>query len=327
VRVSAPFEEVLSAAGDGVREAMSEVEAELAATTASYGGALARAAGETLSAGGKRLRPLLVFVCGDVTAARRRPRLVRAGAAIELVHMASLVHDDVVDAALVRRGRPTVFAVSGRAPATATGDFLFSRAFWLLRAGGDPDQIRVLADACLALARGELVQREDAYSRVVDVDRYLHRCGLKTASLFTAACKLGALAAGARPPTVEVLGRFGHKVGLAFQILDDVLDVAGSPERTGKERGTDLIEGTTTLPLILAAAEDAELAALELSSVGTRDDAERICDRIVATDAIERSRRRAGELVSAAKVELDGVAPSTRELLELVADRVVTRFS
>jgi geranylgeranyl pyrophosphate synthase len=327
VRLATPFEEVLSAAGDGTREAMSEVERELVATTTSYGGALAQAAGGTLSAGGKRLRPLLVFVCGQVTASARRCRLVRAGAAVELVHMASLVHDDVVDAALVRRGHPTVYAVAGRVPATATGDYLFSRAFWLLRAGGDTDQIEVLADACLALARGELVQREDAYSGVVDVDRYLHRCGLKTASLFTAACKLGGLAADARPQTVEALGRFGHKVGLAFQILDDVLDVAGSPERTGKERGTDLIEGTTTLPLILATAEDPGLAALALSSVRTRDDAERICDRIAATAAIEQSRRRARELVSAAKAELDGVEPNTRELLELVADRVVSRYS
>jgi geranylgeranyl pyrophosphate synthase len=327
VRVVTPFEEVLSAGGEAIREALNGVEHELAAITDSYRGALARAAGNTLSAGGKRLRPLLVFVCGRVTATAVRRRLVRAGAAVELVHMASLVHDDVVDAALVRRGQPTVYAVSGRATATATGDYLFSRAFWLLRADDDPDQIRVLADACLALARGELVQREDAYSRVSDVDRYLHRCELKTASLFTAACKLGALAANARPQTVDAYGRFGSRIGLAFQILDDVLDVAGSPEQTGKERGTDLIEGTTTLPLILAAAEDAELAELELDSVATRDEAERICDRIVSTDAIEQCRHRAHELVSIAKAELDDVEPSTRELLELVADRVVSRYS
>jgi geranylgeranyl pyrophosphate synthase len=325
--VVTPFEEVLSAGGEAIREALNGVEYELAAITDSYRGELARAAGNTLSAGGKRLRPLLVFVCGRVTATAVRRRLVRAGAAVELVHMASLVHDDVVDAALVRRGQPTVYAVSGRATATATGDYLFSRAFWLLRADDDPDQIRVLADACLALARGELVQREDAYSRVIDADRYLHRCELKTASLFTAACKLGALAANARPQTVASLGRFGSRIGLAFQILDDVLDVAGSTEQTGKERGTDLIEGTTTLPLILAAAEDPELAELELDSVATRDEAERICDRIASTDAIEHCRQRAHELVSIAKAELDDVEPSTRELLELVADRVVSRYS
>jgi geranylgeranyl pyrophosphate synthase len=327
VKVVTPFEEVLAAGGEAIREALGAVEHELTSVTGSYRGVLERASGETLSAGGKRLRPLLVFVCGGVAAGTGQQTLVRAGAAVELVHMASLVHDDVVDAALVRRGRPTVYAVSGRATATATGDYLFSRAFWLLRVSDDREQVRVLADACLALARGELVQREDTYSRAVDVDRYLNRCRLKTASLFTAACKLGALAADSPPRTVEALGRFGNDVGLAFQILDDVLDVAGSPERTGKERGTDLIEGTTTLPLILASAEDEELAALDLGSIGTRDDAERVCDRIAATDAIEQSRRRACELVAGAKEELDGVEPGARELLELVADRVVSRPS
>ena len=123
--------------------------------------------------------------------------LVNAGAAVELVHMATLVHDDVVDGATVRRGRPTVVAASGRPVATAGGDFLFSRALALLARNGDDEQVRVLSDACLALARGELAQRKDTFASGIDVDRYLYRCGLKTASLFTAACRLGALAAGA----------------------------------------------------------------------------------------------------------------------------------
>lgn len=325
--VATPFEEVLNAGGETIREALTEVEQELAAIADSYPGSLAEAAGDTLKAGGKRLRPLLVFVCGRVTERAGRRRLVRAGAAVELVHMASLVHDDVVDGALLRRGQPTVYAVSGRATATAAGDFLFARAFWLLRAGGDADQIQVLADACLALARGELVQREDARSRDVDVDRYLHRCGLKTGSLFTAACKLGALSTRAPAQAAEALGRFGHRIGLAFQILDDVLDVVGSPERTGKERGTDLIEGTITLPLILATVEDAGLAGLEQGSIASRAEAERICDRIASTEAIDRCRRKAAELVAAAKAELGGVDADTRGLLELVADGVVRRYS
>jgi geranylgeranyl pyrophosphate synthase len=327
VTVATPFEEVLSAGGETIREALTEVERELAGIAKSYRGSLADAAGDTLKAGGKRLRPLLVFVCGRVTEPAGRRRLVRAGAAVELVHMASLLHDDVVDGAAVRRGRPTVYAASGRATATAAGDFLFSRAFWLLRKGGDGEQIHVLADACLALARGELVQRADARSRDIDIDRYLHRCGLKTGSLFTAACKLGALSAHAPAETVEALGRFGHAVGLAFQILDDVLDVAGSPDRTGKERGTDLIEGTITLPLILASAEDAELAALDLDSVGSRAEAERICNRIATTEAVDRCRRKADELVVTAKAELESVDAETRALLELVADGVVSRYS
>ena len=106
------------------------------------------------------------------------------------------------------------------------------------------EQVRVLSDACLALARGELAQRKDTFASGIDVDRYLYRCGLKTASLFTAACRLGALAAGAGTERTGALGRFGHGIGLAFQMLDDVLDVSGPAERTGKQRGTDLLEGT-----------------------------------------------------------------------------------
>jgi geranylgeranyl pyrophosphate synthase len=306
---------------------MAAVERELAEISESWGGPLAQAASSTLAAGGKRLRPLLVFACGDASDGAARRDLVRAGAAVELVHMATLVHDDVVDGAVVRRGRPTVFATAGRATASGTGDFLFSRAFSLLRANGDTAQVHALATSCLALARGELAQREDAYAGAVDVDRYLHRCGLKTASLFTAACKLGALATGARGDLADSLGRYGHGIGLAFQILDDVLDVCGPLERTGKERGTDLLEGTTTLPLILASRSDPELARLDLRSVTSREDAERICDRIAATDALDESRRIAGDHVTSAKSELESTDPAVRTLLGLVADGVVDRYS
>ena len=122
---------------------------------------------------------------------------MRAAAAVELIHMATLVHDDVVDNALLRRGRPTVFASGGRETATATGDFLFSRSFALLASNGDDEQVQVLSDACVALARGELAQRHDAYRLDVDEERYLLRCELKTARLFSAACRLGG--AGGRP--------------------------------------------------------------------------------------------------------------------------------
>jgi geranylgeranyl pyrophosphate synthase len=325
-----PFEQVLDASGEPIRIAMDDVELTLEAVTASYGGLLARSAEVTRAAGGKRLRPLLVFVCaGDAAAdAPTRAALVRAGAAVELVHMATLVHDDVVDGALVRRGSATVYAQSGRGAATATGDFLFSRAFALLRDSDDREQTRALADACLALARGELAQREDAFTTGVSEQRYLHRCGLKTASLFAAACRLGALAGEQGGEAVQALERFGRKIGIAFQVLDDVLDVAGPVERTGKERGTDLLEGTTTLPLILAGATDPELGAIDLRDVRTREDAERICERIAATDALEQSRHYARGLVESAMAELDGgLEPDVSALLRLVADRVVSRYS
>jgi geranylgeranyl pyrophosphate synthase len=307
-----PFEAVLSAAGERVRELIGQVEETLARVAAGHGADLAEPAGSTLAAGGKRLRPLLVLICGDAGQAQSRSdALVRAASAVELVHMATLVHDDVIDGALLRRGRPTVYAQAGRTSATATGDFLFSRAFSLLGDGGDREQVRALSGACLALARGELAQRRDRYARDVDVQRYLRRCELKTASLFGTACRLGALAAGDPPRRTSALGRFGQKLGLGFQILDDVLDVVGSPGETGKQRGTDLLEGTTTL-----------------RSVGTRDKAEQVCEQIIATGVLEAARAHAARLVTEAKAELAGAIDPEREaLLRLAADRVVERYS
>jgi geranylgeranyl pyrophosphate synthase len=321
-----PFEQVMVAGGERLRTLMDDVEQLLAEISSRHGPELASSAGATLAAGGKRLRPLLVFICGE--GAEDRDPLVRAGAAVELVHMATLVHDDVVDSASLRRGQPTVFAISGRETATATGDFLFSRALSLLDGNKRAEQVGTLADACLALARGELVQREDAYSRAVTVERYLERCELKTASLFAAACRLGSLAAGDSGKRAEVLARFGHRVGLAFQLLDDVLDVAGSESSTGKQRGSDLLDGAVTLPLIIASHSDSELADLDLHSVASREEAERVCDRIAATGALEETRKRATGLVSEAKADLDGsLSPKLTELLQLVADRIVDRYS
>lgn len=326
---TAPFEQVMVAGGDQLRSKMDGVEQLLSEVISGYGSQLVQPAEATLAAGGKRLRPLLVFICGAGVEERpgHRASLLRAGSAVELIHMASLVHDDVVDSASLRRGHPTVVATSGRGVATATGDFLFSRAFSLL-ARNDLEQVRVLSDACVALARGELEQRSDAYDIAVDPERYLHRCELKTASLFSAACRLGSLAVGGDRERTETLGRYGHLVGLAFQLLDDVLDVAGSPDQTGKQRGGDLLDGTVTLPLILATRSDPELAAVDLHSVQSRDQADRICDRIAATDALAETRARADALVAEAKSELDGsISDDTVALLTLVADRIVDRYS
>jgi ubiquinone/menaquinone biosynthesis methyltransferase len=326
------FEAVLDADGGALRALVERTEHALHEAASGHGEALTATSLGTLAAGGKRLRPVLVFVCGagkngDGGGPPLVEALVRAAAAVELVHMATLVHDDVLDAALLRRGRPTVFASEGRGVATATGDFLFSRAFALLAANGVPDQVRALSDASVALARGELEQREDAYASDVPLDRYLRRCELKTASLFSTACRLGGLAAGRRPEEVTALGAYGHKVGVAFQMLDDLLDVSGPAERTGKHRGTDLLDGTVTLPLILAREADPSLADLDLRTLG-RDQAEGVCDRIAATGALERTREWARSLVEEGKEELRGrVGADLEHPLEEVADRVVERYS
>jgi geranylgeranyl pyrophosphate synthase len=314
---------VLAAGGPELARLLERTERRLAEVAEGGGPELAGHAAGTLAAGGKRLRPILVFLCADGWDGER---LVASATAVELLHMATLVHDDVLDRASLRRGKPTVFADGGRLAATATGDLLFSRAFAELAAAGSADAVRALSAASSALAGGELMQRADAWSEDVSPERYLERCRLKTASLFEAACRLGALFGG-RPELEDRLGEFGERVGLAFQMLDDVLDVAGPAERTGKPRGADLLDGTVTLPLILARRRDPGLGPLDRPR--DPEQAAAICDRIAATGALEEARRQALTHVADAKRSLAALDLPTprRQALELVADGVVERYA
>jgi geranylgeranyl pyrophosphate synthase len=314
---------VVDAGGEQLTRIMDRVEQRMAELATGHGDVLARYAGDTISAGGKRLRPLLVCIAAGAPPPET-DGLVRAAVAVELVHGATLVHDDVLDGSPLRRGRPTVVATGGRGLAIATGDLLFSRAFAELAGGGSADAVRVLTRASRELALGELTQRADAWRADVTVARYLDRCRLKTAVLFRAACELGALEADT---DADALGGFGERIGLAFQILDDVLDVSGPPERTGKPLGADLLDGTVTLPLILARARDPELAALDVRTVRTPADAAVVCDRITATGALEVAKSRARGLVADAKLELPPLPARQRAALELVADVVVERYA
>jgi geranylgeranyl pyrophosphate synthase len=324
---------IMRRGGAGLRERMARTELHLERVTLEAGAPLAAHANATISAGGKRLRPLLVVLAaesagGPPETVEGEERLVRAAVAVELVHSATLVHDDLIDGAQLRRGHPTVATVAGREVAVATGDLLFSRAFAELARNDDAEQLSALSDASSALAAGELLQREDAYASQVAVERYLARCELKTAALFEAACRLGALTAiEASAALADTLGAFARRIGLAFQMLDDVLDVSGPVERTGKSRGTDLLDGTVTLPFILARERDPELAALDLRELGGPRQAEELCERIAATGALHEARERALAVVAEAKAALPKVFPDGgAALLDLVADAVVERY-
>ncbi len=315
--VPPPVTAVLDASSRWLPARLGEVEEALRGAIAGQGEVLGADVEATLAAGGKRLRPMLVLLCAGEGGGEEA---VRAAAAIELVHMATLVHDDVLDEAPLRRGVPTVAATSGRPRALAAGDLLLARAFALLAEAGDARAVELLADAAVALARGELAQRHDAFDRAIGEERYLQRCRLKTATLFECACLLG--------HDDGRLRRFGNEVGLAFQLLDDVLDVSGPPERTGKARGTDLLDGTVTLPFILATARDPAVAAADLHGLDPAA-AEELCNRIAATGALDEVRERALTMVAAGKQALasPGFEPEQRRLLELVADGVVQRYS
>jgi geranylgeranyl pyrophosphate synthase len=318
-----PVTQVLDSADAWLPTRMAAVEEHLRGAIAAAGGSLEADASATLEAGGKRLRPMLVLLSAGPAAAEAS---VAAAAAVELVHMATLVHDDILDDAPLRRGRPTVVATSGADRALAVGDLLFARAFSELTATGAGAQrkIELLSGASVGLALGELAQRADAFDTGIGPERYFERCRLKTARLFECACTIGR----DDPAADAALKAYGAGIGLAFQLLDDVLDVSGPPERTGKARGTDLLDGTVTLPLILALERDPRLADVELASLDAAG-ADALCDRIAATGALDDVRDRARAEVAEAKQALGeaGLDRDQRRLLELVADGVVERYS
>jgi octaprenyl-diphosphate synthase len=287
----------------GLAEYLEAVEDRLTAVVEAHPGTVASVGADALAAGGKRLRPTLTFL----SARRGSPPPVTEGAAIELVHMATLIHDDIVDGAHLRRGRAAAWTAHGAEAAKAAGDHLFAAAFATLAGTGSPERVSVLADASLALARGEALQRLQQHDPGTSVDAYLERCALKTGSLFAAACTLG----GGR-------AEFGRLLGVAFQIVDDVLDCSGETVETGKIPGTDLRDGTPTLPLLLAAQED-EVVWRALAG-GPLEGA---LVRVAATGALERSRETALDYAARARASLNGVV--RREELEALADAVVER--
>jgi geranylgeranyl pyrophosphate synthase len=288
----------------GLAPYMAEVETGLARAVAARPGLAAEVANEALGAGGKRLRPLLCFLTAPSEPA------VAAGIAVELVHLATLVHDDLVDGARLRRGLPAVWSVYGPGPALATGDYLFARAFGELVVEGDA-AVATLADAALCLARGEAMQRRQTHDPDTAIDAYVERVALKTGKLIEAACLLGS-------GGDERLGAYGLSLGIAFQIADDILDCAGQTQETGKIPGTDLREGTPTMPLLYAAQQD-ETVRRALAG-GPLDGA---LVRVGATDALVRSRDAALDYAARARSFLG--AGKHREELEALTYAVVDR--
>jgi geranylgeranyl pyrophosphate synthase len=271
----------------GLDAYLDELEERLEAAVGAYDGVVAEVGAEALAAGGKRLRPLLVFLASPAGAAPP----VAAGVAVELVHMATLMHDDLIDGARIRRGRASAWSAYGLDAARAAGDYLFARAFAELASTGDASAVAILADATLCLARGEAMQRAQRHDPETPVDAYLERCSLKTGKLFEAACRLGGGS-----------GAFGLALGIAFQITDDILDCAGATIETGKIAGTDLREGTPTLPLLLAAQRDDVVR--EALIHGSELDG--VLVRVAATGAIEESREVALAYARSARACLNG---------------------
>jgi geranylgeranyl pyrophosphate synthase len=281
---------------------LDELEERLVEAVEHSPGLVAAVGRNAVAAGGKRLRPLLVHLTSD-----DRERALRAGVAIELAHVATLVHDDLIDGAELRRGRSSAWHEHGVQAARAGGDYLFARSMAELADAGDLEGVDILARACLAIARGEAMQQRQLHDPDTPINDYLERISLKTGKLFEAACLLGS-----RDPR---LGEFGLALGVAFQIADDILDCVGDTIDTGKIPGADLREGVPTLPLVLAAREDPVVR--EALAGGSREEA---LVRVAATGALERSRTTALDYARKAREFLQD-EPDLEALTHIVIDR------
>ncbi len=285
-----------------------------------------------LNAGGKRLRPAMVAlsaraVNNDVDA----ERLATVGAAVEFVHMATLVHDDVVDNTATRRGKPTANAVFGNGVAVLSGDYILARSMRLLAIDGDLRIIRAVSEITIEMSEGEVMEIAATGNADLPLPDYYEILRKKTASFVEGCCRCGAMLANAEAPIETALADYGYRLGMAFQIADDLLDYTGDPLITGKPRGSDLKDGRATLPFLLAlkAATSAERARLlaAFGCAGLRDEEVlEICDVLARYDAFEQTREVAREFVEQSDDALTLLPPSiARDCFAALTSYVVQR--
>lgn len=292
-----------------------------------------QAALHLVKAGGKRFRPLFTLLAGHVTG-KVGDEVVTAAAAVELVHLATLYHDDVMDEATIRRGEASVNARWDNSIAILTGDFLFAHASRLVAELGS-DAARIIAETMGELVTGQM--RETVGPRVDEdpVKHYLSVIGQKTGSLIATAGRYGGMFSGGTPAQVEALYRYGEIIGAAFQISDDIIDIASPTEESGKTPGTDLREGVRTLPMHYALAEDtgqdagpglARLRELLAGPVAADDEVAEALELLRVSDGLRRARETLDSYMTSARVELAALPPGpARDALDLLARYVVDR--
>lgn len=298
--------------GMDTAQGLKAVEAAMFRAVNSDVGVLRDASRHILQAGGKRIRPRLVLLSWAANGGGDPGHVVQVAAAVELVHTASVVHDDINDHGVMRRGRPSVNSVWGRTFALLTGDFLFTCVYSLMAPFQDLNII--LSEATTALVEGETLQAAAVRDGEFTRESYMQIIGRKTAALFGAGARLGAELADAPPERVEAMARYGYNIGLAFQITDDVLDLTADEAQLGKTAGVDLVQGKGVAAAQASAANNSTAAPVS--------GAERLAElrqRVLEGDTIEQARMQARALTEQAIRELDGLPPSPAvdELVEL----------
>jgi octaprenyl-diphosphate synthase len=278
----------------------------------------------------KRLRPLLTVAAARLAGARDDACL-KLAAAVEFIHTATLLHDDVVDSSQLRRGRVAAHLIWGAPSSVLVGDFLFARAFELMVGAGSMSALEILARASRVIAEGEVLQLTRAHDLDLSQEIYLEIIKAKTAELFAAAAEAGAVSAGASPERCKALRKFGQDLGLAFQLVDDALDYSGDSETLGKNPGDDFREGKATLPLLLAMVRTgASEREFWIRTIDRRDQTEADFDRahelMVQTGALDATLELAATYAASAKAALvDFPSNSWRPALEDLADFAVAR--
>ncbi|MBN1142443.1 MAG: polyprenyl synthetase family protein [Deltaproteobacteria bacterium] len=306
------------------------VEERIAAHLRSDVALIHQVSGHLLSGGGKRIRPLLVILSARLCG-YDRPELLDLASAVEFIHTASLLHDDVVDGSCLRRGRASANVIWGNEASVLVGDFLFARSFTLLVRFGNPRIMEILSGATEVMAKGEVLQLANIRSPSPDLGHYLHVVRCKTAGLMAAACRCGAVLGNADPEREAALEGFGLEIGMAFQFIDDLLDYVGEQDEFGKTPGSDLAEGKLTLPLLLAlqsapAAERESILEIVSRKRKTAAAFRKVVAFLERYDGIGQTRNEARQRLEKAKRQLglfpDGTARN--DLLEL-ADFLMER--
>lgn len=316
---------------DLIAQEISMVEAELGRVIRSQVKLVTEVSTHILEAGGKRLRPAFVTLAArstdlpfDIDRARK------LGACMEMIHMATLIHDDVIDHSPTRRGKPTANSVFGNTASILSGDVLLSKAMTILAIDGDLEIIRTVSSSVVELAEGEVRELETRGIFDLPEEEHFEILRMKTASFIQCCCEAGALVAGAPDEVRFALGRYGHHVGLAFQIIDDLLDYRGDKALTGKTLATDFREGCATLPLIYLSEklseEEKSVARHKFGNGVTDDEVRMICNWMDSRGAFDRAMATA-HLHASLALEALNVLPDSpdRALLETVAEFVVSR--